>query len=202
MIETKFHIRLALPILVAFALNIFSANAQNVGIKTNLLYDAFASANLAVEVGLAPKWTLEISADYMPWKTYFDSTRKHLFVQPEARYWFCDRFSGHFLGIHAHSGIYNVSGSGISGGKSILGVDFSALDKYRYHGWFVGGGISYGYAFILSKHLNLDLEIGAGYAYTCSDKFECAECGSKIASRVPFHYFGPTKAAVNFVILF
>ena len=34
--------------------------AQNIAIKTNLLYDVTATANVGVEVGLAPKWTLDL----------------------------------------------------------------------------------------------------------------------------------------------
>jgi putative salt-induced outer membrane protein YdiY len=81
-------------------------------------------------------------------------------------------------------------------------MDFSSLTDYRYEGWAVGAGIAYGYAFILNKHWNFELEIGAGYIYTENDKFECIECGKRLAEDVPFHYFGPTKAAINFVYLF
>ena len=35
--------------------------AQKVAVKTNLLSDAFFSPNLGVEVGFAPRWTLDVS---------------------------------------------------------------------------------------------------------------------------------------------
>ncbi len=35
---------------------------------------------------------------------------KHWMVQPEARYWLCEKFNGHFLGVHAHYADYNVGG--------------------------------------------------------------------------------------------
>ncbi|MEZ5006413.1 MAG: DUF3575 domain-containing protein [Bacteroides graminisolvens] len=30
--------------------------------------------------------------------------------EPNIRFWFRERFSGSFLGIHAHAGIFNVGG--------------------------------------------------------------------------------------------
>ena len=41
--------------------------AQDVAIKTNLLHDAGAVANLGIEFGLAPKWSLDISTDVNYW---------------------------------------------------------------------------------------------------------------------------------------
>ena len=80
------------------------ANAQNVALKTNLLYDAFLNVNGGVEIGLAPRWTLDVNADYNGWTLSHERKWKHWMVQPSARYWFCDRFSGHFAGVHAHGG--------------------------------------------------------------------------------------------------
>lgn len=34
---------------------------------------------------------------------------KHWLVQPEARYWFCEAFNGHFLALHALAGQFNVA---------------------------------------------------------------------------------------------
>ena len=61
--------------------------------------------------------------------------------------------------------------------------------------------MAYGYAFAIGAHWNLELEIGAGYAYTWFDRFPCKECGRKIDDG-SHHYSGPTKAAVNIVYLF
>ena len=38
--------------------------AQNVALKSNILYDASGTVNLGAEVGLAPKWTLDVSGNY------------------------------------------------------------------------------------------------------------------------------------------
>lgn len=125
---------------------------------------------------------------------------KHYLVQPEARYWFCDRFSGHFLGFHLHGGQYNAGY--LKNSINFLGSDLSKLSDQRYQGWFTGAGVAYGYAFILGRHWNLELEAGFGYAYTRYDVYRCGGCGKKIADDRSHHYFGPTKAAINLVYAF
>lgn len=189
-----------LLMLIAAILYIPEVKAQDVAIKTNLAYDATASANLGMEFALTQQWTLDVSGNLNAWNMPNDMKWKHWFVQPEARYWFCEKFAGHFLGIHAHSGQYNVGG--IPNNINFLGTDFSRLSNSRFQGWFVGGGIAYGYAFILGKHFNLELELGIGYSYTRYDRFECAGCGRKVEENKEHHYVGPTKAAVNLVYLF
>lgn len=189
-----------LLMLIAAILYTSEVKAQDVAIKTNLAYDATASANLGMEFALTQQWTLDVSGNLNAWDMPNDMKWKHWFVQPEARYWFCEKFAGHFLGIHAHSGQYNVGG--IANNIHFLGTDFSRLTNSRFQGWFVGGGIAYGYAFILGKHFNLELELGIGYSYTRYDRFECAGCGRKVEENKEHHYVGPTKAAVNLVYLF
>ena len=56
-------------LLVLLSAGVLSSNvrAQDVGLKTNVLYDAAATLNLGVEVGLAPRWTLDLSGNYNGW---------------------------------------------------------------------------------------------------------------------------------------
>ena len=125
------------------------AGAQDVAMKTDLVNDALLSPNLGVEVGLAPKWSLDVRAELNAWSVNGHKW-KHWFVQPEARYWLCQRFAGHFFGVHAIGGQYNFGG--LKNNVSWLGSDFSALSDSRYQGWFVGAGVAYGYAWILGRH--------------------------------------------------
>lgn len=176
------------------------AEAQTVAVKTNLLYDALENVNLGAEVALAPRWTLDVSGGFNGWTLSHGRRWKHWAVQPEARYWFCDRFGGHFVGFHVHGGQYNVGG--LDNDIKFLGTDFSKLSDHRYQGWFVGGGVAYGYAWVLGRHWNLEGELGVGYSYTRSDEFRCAGCGKKTDSDRTHHYVGPTKAALNLVYVF
>ena len=187
--------------VLALALVSFSAaSAQKVGIKTNLLYDAALSPNLGVEIGLAPRWSLDISGNVNFW-TIDDHKWKHWIAQPEARYWFCERFAGNFLGFHAIGGQYNF-GNIDFGGYNFLGTDLKQLENHRLQGWMAGAGIAYGYSWILGKHWNFEAEIGIGWIYTRYDRFICGECGAKDQSNKVHNYVGPTKAALNIVYLF
>lgn len=169
-------------------------------VKTNLLYDAFATVNVGAEVGLAPKWTLDVSGNVNAWTLSRGRKWKHWMVQPEARYWLCDRFAGHFFAVHAHGGQYNIGG--LKNSFKMLGTDFSGLSASRYQGWFIGAGVGYGYAWVLGRHWNLEGELGIGYAYSVYDRFKCAGCGEKVERDARHHYFGPTKVAINLVYVF
>lgn len=175
------------------------ARCQKVAVKTNLLYDATATINAGVEFGLSPQWTFEMSGNYNNWTMSHDHKWKHWLIQPEARYWFCNRFIGHFVGFHAHGGKYNVGN--LDNGISFWGTDLSKLSDSRYQGWFVGAGVAYGYSWVLSRHWNLEFELGIGYAYSRFDRYPCATCGERL-DEGDHHYFGPTKAAVNLIYAF
>ena len=187
-------------LLLAFLVfGIAASNAQNVAIKTNLLHDATQSINLGIEVGVSQRWTIDIAGNYNSWSKNSSVKWKHIYIQPEARYWFCDRFAGHFLGGHLLYGAFNFGN--LNNNIRFLGTDLSPLSKYRYQGFGYGIGISYGYAFMLSKHLNIELELGVGYILADYQQYECDSCGRYIGKGL-HNYFGPTKAAVNFVYLF
>lgn len=116
------------------------------------------------------------------------------------RYWFCDRFAGHFLGAHLLGGQFNIGG--VKNNIHFLGSDFSQVGYRRYQGWMIGAGVAYGYAWILGKHWNVEGEIGVGWIYTRYDSYPCANCGKKLAKNKAHNYVGPTKAAVNLVYIF
>ena len=186
-------------LLLAAAMSGPAIGQNKVAIKSNLLYDAAANANLGLEFGLAPRWSLDISADYNQWAIR-EHKWKHWFVQPEARYWFCEHLVKHFIGLHAIGGQYNIGNIPL-GGFKFLGTDLSQLADYRYQGWGVGAGVAYGYAVPMGRHWNMEFEVGVGYVYLDYDKFQCKECGRQIGSGV-HNYIGPTKAAINLVYVF
>jgi hypothetical protein len=191
-----------LKLLIALLFGVFvtmNARAQEVAIKTNLLYDATATVNLGVEIGIAPKWSLDLSGNLNAWNIDEDTKWRHWLAQPEVRYWFCDRFTRHFLGFHALAGQYNIGG--LKNNFKFLGTDFSQLSNNRFQGWGAGAGIAYGYAMILGKHWNLEFELGVGYIYSAYDIFECSGCGRRVGTDTN-HYVGLTKAAINLVYLF
>lgn len=101
--------------LVVLICTTFALNAQEqhriedkgavVGVKTNIPYWGTATFNAGVEVRLAKKWTLELEAGLNPFDGKKDDgsygrSLKHLRLHPELRYWFCESFHKHFLGLH------------------------------------------------------------------------------------------------------
>ncbi|MDR2389019.1 MAG: DUF3575 domain-containing protein [Tannerellaceae bacterium] len=164
-------------------------SAQQTGVKSNLLYDITTTVNLGLEVGLAPQWSIDLPVNYNPWDFAGDKKLKHWLIQPEIRYWLCEKFSGHFWGLHVHIGAYNL------GGISQLG-----LKNFRYEGNLYGGGISYGYQWVLNPRWSLEATLGLGYAYLSHAQYPCEKCATKLTDSTR-NYFGPTKAGVSLIYI-
>ncbi len=185
--------------LLSALVPLIEAFAGNFGIKTNLVSDALLSPNLGFEVGLARKWSLNASGQLNLWSVN-DHKWRHWIVQPEARYWFCRAFTGHFIGIHAIGGEYNFAD--INADFTFLGSDFSQLRDKRFQGWGVGAGVAYGYAWPVAKHWNIEAEIGIGWIFTRFDAFPCTSCGTRLETGKSHNYYGPTKVAINIEYIF
>ncbi len=175
--------------------SILMSKAQNIALKTNLLYDATTTLNLGAEISIAPQWTLDISGSLNPWKFKDDKKFRIWMAQPEARYWFCQKFNGSFIGIHAMGGEFNAGNV-----KLPFGL-VKDMKDHRYEGWYAGGGVVYGYQLILARYWNIEAAIGLGYNYISYDKYKCGNCGNKVKSGHT-NYVGVTKVALTAVYLF
>ncbi|MDR1344741.1 MAG: DUF3575 domain-containing protein [Tannerellaceae bacterium] len=163
--------------------------AQQAGVKSNLLYDVTTTMNMGLEVGLSSRWTLDLPVSYNPWNFSDNRKLKLWLIQPEARYWMCEKFSGHFLGLHAQMGGYNVGA-----------VKWLGMGDYRYQGTLYGAGVSYGYQWVLSSHWSMEATLGLGYAYLSHDKYPCEKCAIKL-DHITKNYFGPTKAGISLIYM-
>lgn len=165
-----------------------------VAIKTNLLYLATTTPNLAFEFGLARKWTLDVEFGLNPWDLNDDKGGiRHALVQPEVRYWFCNRFEKHFVGLHAIYGKYQIYNIDLKP----FGNDLT--DK-RYDGWGVGGGVSYGFHLPMGKRWAWEFTAGVGYIYLDYDKYRCGSCDLNLGRQTK-HYVGPTKVGVSLMFM-
>ncbi len=164
-------------------------HGQKVAVKSNLLYDATTTLNLGFEFGLTDKITLDLSGNYNPWR-FGDYRLKHGLIQPEIRYWRCEKFNGHFFGLHGMYAKYNVGGLFFN----------DNMRHNRYQGHLFGAGLSYGYQWILNTRWNLEASLGIGYARLSDKKYPCADCGEMIKSESR-NYFGPTKAAISIIYI-
>lgn len=166
----------------------FMAKGQSIVVKTNLIHGATATPNLAAEFAVGRKTTMDVYWGFNGFE-FADNTKwKHYIVQPEFRWWFCERFSGSFIGVHAHAGEFNIGNVG----------PLRTFKEARYEGSFYGAGVSYGHHWIISNRWGFELEMGLGYARVDYDKFRCAECSPKIKSGI-YNYFGPTKIQASIV---
>ncbi len=178
--------RLKILFLISFFVVSFlqQVSAQDVALKTNGLYWATTTPNVGVELTLDPKVTLELAVAYNPWTFNDDKKMRLWLVQPEVKYWLCEKFEGHFVGVHLHGAQY-----------------FGGFKKKRYDGYLAGGGFTYGYDWILSPHWNLEAAIGLGYArlwYKETLRIYCEKCGENKHK----NYLGPTKAALSLIYIF
>ena len=170
-----------------------SVQGQQIAVKTNLLYDATTTLNVGVEGRLSPRWTLDVSANWNPW-TFSDNKKwRQLAIQPEARYWLCSPFAGHFIGANVLYSHYNAGGV-----KFPLGV-FPSLESHRYQGDLGAVGLVYGYSWMLpGKRWSIEGVVGIGYGITHYSKYACEVCGSKMGEDTR-GVFMPTKLAVSVV---
>lgn len=181
-----------------------SASAQNLAIKTNLLYDATATVNLGLEIGLGKRTTLDISGNYNAWYTNEAANEKirHMLVQPEFRYYFCEKMSGHFLGVHALFTEYNICGENwlLDAVGSVSSLRGEGIPDSRYEGVGYGAGLAYGYDIVLSNRLNLELSVGAGYVHLDYDRYGANKCAPLLDSAQK-DYWGITKLGVSLVYI-
>lgn len=108
-------------------------------IKTNAVWwAAMGTINIGAEVGLNSRTSLELSLGYNPWGVRFEESDDfnekklaHEMIKLEYRYWLCERFSGHFFGVHGFYGEYNVGG---------WDIPMLFEKEFRYDGNTYGGG--------------------------------------------------------------
>lgn len=192
---------------IALAFTGLPALSQEVAVKTNLLYDTTATPNLGIEIGVGGKSSVNVVYGINPWKfnstTHGERFAKHWVIMPEYRWWTCTRLNGHFIGVHAMGGQLNVANVDLPvPGTFFSGTDLrKAVKTGRYQGEFAGCGFTYGYQLPLSRHWNLEGEIGVGYAHVWYDRYPCGECGSKISSGHA-NYLGVTKLGISLMYVF
>ena len=110
---------------------------------------------------------------------------KHVGFQPECRWWREKPGEGHFFGVHAHVGWFNLK----------WGRDRYQDDKCPL--W--GAGVSYGYLLPLSgTRWAGEFTVGAGYARIGYERFYNVNNGARIDSAAR-HYWGITRAAISIV---
>ena len=175
--KMKLNSRNSLSILLLFVVQWVSA--QQVTLSNNLLYDAWLTPNLRMDVRLSPHWSVGLTAGYRPWPTDDQTSKKwkHLLLAPDVRYWTDSVNVHHFFGVNLIYSHYNVADV-----KFPFGLWKSVRDERR-QGDLGAIGAYYGYSWPLGRYWNLEAHIGAALGYTKFDRYECGHCGTKLGTK-------------------
>lgn len=194
-----------LAVVALLFLVLGTADAQKVAVKTNSLYWLTTTPNAGFEFALGDRLTFEIAGGYNPWTLNKEDNikAKHFLVTPEFRYWFCESFQGHFIGINANYTQFNAGGIHVPEvfyKVESLGYFLDMLQYSRSQGWAVGAGLTYGYAFPIARRWNMEFNLGLGWWYTQYDRFESRTCGL-FQERIEKHAFGLTDLGISFIYM-
>lgn len=166
-------------------------------VSTNLLYDAVAAPNFAIEVPIGHKWS--VYGEYtFPW--WLPASNEWCYEMLKwdigARYRLGNNFdkndpmdilSGHFVGVDLSAGYY----------------DFEPLHK-GYQGEFQMASLEYGYAWKLGDNWRLDAVIGAGWMGTHYRYYEADPTDQHLIYKYSgkLNWMGPTKLGVSIKYIF
>ena len=182
----------AIPALIGKASPEAKGWTPRLVVKTNAVGWAMAISNVAVEIDLSRRLSLNIPVYYSAWN-YFSGTTKFriLAAQPELRYW-PTRDRRFFAGVHFGVASYNLA----LGGKWRI-QDHDGTTPA------LGGGVSVGYRMPLGRNdrWNVEFSLGAGAYRLHYDKFH-NEPGGAYSSTVRKTFFGVDNAAVSFSYTF
>lgn len=197
-----------LAIVALVVLSATQAHGQNAAVKTNILGWATTNLNVGGEIAVGRRSTVQLFATLNPWN-YGNLKRVRFWnIEPEYRYFFCEKFNGHFVGVHALAGQYNVRNAkltffglpDLTTPENGPQLNNEGVMKARHvEGWYAGVGITYGYQWMLSKNWNLEASIGIGYAYSPYKLY--GRCNALIEKK-NINYFGPTKIAISAMYVF
>ena len=158
-----------------------------VSVKTNFAYWAGAVANLSADIQLHRKFSLELPFDWSLWDIEREHGVRLVLFQPEVRWWMKNVGKGHFVGVHAHAGVFNVKWKDI---------------RYQTAGRpLLGAGLTYGYSLPFSEHWGAEFLLGVGYANMKFDEFYNIDNGAKICTD-ELNYWGITKLGISLVYRF
>lgn len=166
----------------------------NTALKTNLLFDAFATPNMGVEFYIDKNFTLGFTI----WSAWWNSDKIKYYHRTyggelEGRYYLNlknrhKKLRGHHLGIYAQTLTYDfLFGERAKG--------YLSNEKM----WNYGAGLSYGYSLPVGEHINFDFSLGVGYLGGVYSRYMAKDDCYVSDGSFFRNYFGVTKLAISFV---
>lgn len=163
------------------------SSGRYLGVKTNIAAWVGTIMNVAADVQVSEHFSVELPVLWCPWHISSKHAIKTFTIQPEARYWLAKPGTGHFFGVHAHVGWFNVKWN---------------RDRYQDTDRpLLGAGISYGYLLPFNEHWAGEFTLGAGYANMRYDTYYNMDNGARIDTRTK-NYWGITRVGLSVVYRF
>ena len=164
-----------------------SSSGRYLGVKTNIAAWVGTIMNVAADVQVSEHFSVELPILWCPWHISSKHAMKTFTIQPEARYWLSKPGEGHFFGVHAHMGWFNVKWN---------------RDRYQDTDRpLLGAGVSYGYLLPFNEHWAGEFTLGAGYANMRYDTYYNMDNGARIDTRTK-NYWGITRVGLSVVYRF
>lgn len=169
-----------------------------ISIKTNLLYDALLLPNLTIEAWLGRNWSVAAEGNISWWGGEVSPTSRRHRVRAgalELRRWFFSSgpFSGHAIGLYGGYLDYDLR---------LWARNENDAGQLSYAS--LSAGISYAYSFRISRQLNMELGVAAGYVR--GDYYDYNYCLKDSAwepldrkSYKTRSYWGPARIGVSLV---
>ena len=161
---------LTLSLLILSAV---AARGQQLSVSTNAAgYLNLGGLNGEVGLSLGHHLSLSATATYNPWsfgseeRGYLQNRQRNFSLG--VRYWPWHTYAGWWVSLKGQYREYNRGG--------LFGKELSEEGD----AW--GGGLTVGYALMLSRHFNLDFGLGAWAGATAYTQYACPRCGRILAS--------------------
>ncbi len=183
-----------LLLISVFVLASLSAGAQKFSIQTNLLdWAALGTANIETGFAVARHFTIFAGGRYNPWSFESESPKLQVLNQQQTaylgvRYWTWYVNTG--LWFAAKAQYQNYTNTGI----------WRSAVKEGRNGW--GGGLSVGYTYLLTQHLNLEFGVGGWVVHY--DEYNFYESQRKLSARHegPATLIYPDFVSLSLVLVF
>lgn len=157
-------------------------------IRANALGWAGAVANIGFETALSKHMTFVAEGYYSPFWNLDDFRMRGYNLTPELRYYFCEKFNKHYVGVHGNYADY--SRLQLGGGKHIR------------EGIAYGAGVTYGHTWIFNHSWSFDLFAGVGWWHMKNDIYSRCEPDFLIQKDVVENKIGLSRLGASFAYRF
>ncbi len=175
-------------LLAVLVCGINNAAQAQVTVRANALGYAGLVPNLGFEFGLSKHFTFVAEGYYSPFWDESGFRAKGWLVTPEFRYYFCQKFNKHYIGIHGNYADFD---------KFQITKKQNVRDGYAY-----GAGLTYGHTWKFNHRWSFDLFIGGGWWHLKSDVYCKNDPNVLIETNKEEDRFGLSRLGATFAYRF